>query len=186
VIALTADAMSGDRERFLALGANGYVTKPIDQGDLIGAVSRLHTPRPAGAAGPADPLTEQLTALSRPASCPGPGDALAALRREWLETACAQLSALDGRLTRGEEADTGALYRIMHDCQGQGPLFGYGLAGQIASDVCLILRAHKGAMTPDLSAIAIRYVRALLYCLENGISGAGGEAGAALRMKLAA
>lgn len=114
------------------------------------------------------------------------GDALAALRRQWLETARAQLSHLAGRLTRGEAADTGALYRIMHDCQGQGPLFGYGLAGQIASDFCLILRTHKSAMTPDLSAVSVRYVRALLYGLENGISGTGGEVGAALRMKLAA
>ncbi|MEQ1781478.1 MAG: ATP-binding protein [Hyphomonadaceae bacterium] len=38
VIALTADAMTGDRERLMALGLNGYVAKPIDQNDLLTSI----------------------------------------------------------------------------------------------------------------------------------------------------
>jgi CheY-like chemotaxis protein len=41
VIALTADAMTGDRERLMALGMTGYVTKPVDQRTLVSEIMRV-------------------------------------------------------------------------------------------------------------------------------------------------
>jgi CheY-like chemotaxis protein len=41
VIALTADAMSGERDRLIALGMSGYVSKPIDQNELQAEIGRV-------------------------------------------------------------------------------------------------------------------------------------------------
>jgi CheY-like chemotaxis protein len=40
VIAVTAQAMPGDREKSLAAGANDHVTKPVDTEELLGCMER--------------------------------------------------------------------------------------------------------------------------------------------------
>ena len=40
ILALTAQAMEGDRERFLAAGFDGYLSKPVDVADFVATVRR--------------------------------------------------------------------------------------------------------------------------------------------------
>ena len=40
MVALTAQAMRGDSERFLDVGFDGYLSKPVDIADFVATVKR--------------------------------------------------------------------------------------------------------------------------------------------------
>ncbi|MBI3696273.1 MAG: response regulator, partial [Acidobacteria bacterium] len=60
IIALTADAMHGDRERCLAVGMDAYISKPLQSAELFSTINQV-MPRPAGPA----PALDRAVVLTR-------------------------------------------------------------------------------------------------------------------------
>jgi two-component system sensor histidine kinase/response regulator len=48
IVAMTAHAMKGDRERYIASGMDGYLAKPVDQAELFAAVEWQPQPAASG------------------------------------------------------------------------------------------------------------------------------------------
>jgi len=64
MVAVTAHAMPGDRERLLAAGLDDYLSKPVAAGDLLSLVSRwLHRQDPAAGTGAEGEGAENLPAV---------------------------------------------------------------------------------------------------------------------------
>ncbi|MDB5849817.1 MAG: hypothetical protein JWP29_3569, partial [Rhodoferax sp.] len=73
VLAMTANAMAGDRERVLAVGMNDHISKPIDVEDMFNVLARWIKParQPSTATVNAAPRSE-LPATATGASAPSP------------------------------------------------------------------------------------------------------------------
>jgi two-component system sensor histidine kinase/response regulator len=132
IVAMTASALVGDRERCLAAGMDDYVSKPVKLGDLDRVLSRW---RPAAAAPPTDDVVDQDQLASLRALDGGDGVFLTALVESFLTSSPDALRALTASVGAG---DADALHREAHRFKGEAATVGAAMVAGLCAELELL------------------------------------------------
>jgi two-component system, sensor histidine kinase and response regulator len=172
IVAVTAHAMEGDRERCLAAGMDDYLTKPFSRASLVGIIERWVRPpraeQASNAAGPEsvtgerrDPLLAVASTQHPPAVNPATLDELAAIPGAATSGLVVRVIALylqnsaslgEAIGDAAERRDAGALAREAHKlASGSGEVGAAGLAA-LCKKLETKARAHDLTDAPALVA----------------------------------
>ena len=130
IIALTAHALSGERERCLERGMSGYVAKPFKAHDLFAAVEGRGT-QPADSSVAPSPAVD-LAAFRRSMEEAGAGEAVDGILETFVATMPQRLDAL-AAAARGAEAEP--LQRAAHAFKSAAGTIGAGRLATLLEDM---------------------------------------------------
>jgi two-component system, sensor histidine kinase and response regulator len=131
IIAMTAYAMRGDREKCLAAGMDGYVSKPVSAAELFGALEKI-APGASAAQSPSETRSGPSLVVDRKAVCDQVGGDVQLLRDiiEIFLQDCPQNVALIREAISRRDAD--ALENAAHSLKGSVANFAVPAAYQAA------------------------------------------------------
>jgi CheY-like chemotaxis protein len=166
IIAMTAHAMKGDRERCLEVGMDGYISKPIQPAELFKVMAELI---PTGAAALNSPMSKPPSAVFNQAvaleQVEGDEELLAELAELFRGDSARLLEEIKQAIAREESQ---GLERAAHTLKGAAGNFGaqgvvvaaerlekMGQAGELveAEAVCAGLEAEVGCLNAALGAL---------------------------------
>ena len=157
IVAMTAHAMKGDRDRFLAAGMDGYVAKPVRPHELYAAVEGL-------ALVPVDLPFEWEAALERV----GGDEAMLRDLAEMFFAECPKLMQQVREHIAG--ADGPALRRAAHTLKGSAHVFGADAAAKSAHRLEEIGREEAFADAAEALALLEDEVARLLPALRERVA----------------
>ena len=166
IIAMTANAMKGDREKCLAAGMDDYVSKPVRMQDLADAIERnlpeqepmlpptssAHTPTPAASTGDA-PDTIQSEFADDPD--------LADIIDEFVAGLAGTLDAMEDASANNDHE---GLQRLAHQLKGTGGGYGYPQL----TDAAKALETAAKAADPEAARLALNRLAQLRQAIEAG------------------
>ena len=162
IVAMTAHAMTGDRERCLAEGMDAYLSKPLRPEDLLATIDGLlldgaATPREprADRSSPRAEATAKGTSIDGAALLAdfgGNSALMADVIRVFLSDAPAQIETLRAAVAAG---DAGAIAAAAHALKGSVGLFSKGAAYEAARTL------EHAARAGELADVRARYTRIL-------------------------
>ncbi|MCB9762851.1 MAG: response regulator [Alphaproteobacteria bacterium] len=161
IIAMTAHAMHGDRERCLAAGMDDYITKPVRLEELDALLSRWVTGArslPPGGLQPPAPKVEIDVSILRELDAlraPGEPSPLPQIVDTWVNEAEADLAML---ADRSVQSDRVVLAQVAHRLKGACANLGVNTV----SALCAALEQDaKAGPVPDLDARVLQIAEAL-------------------------
>ncbi len=171
IVAMTAYAMKGDKERFLAAGMNAYLAKPVDLGELNRTIVRLapHRSEPAAPPSRAEPEAAPAAGRERALALFG-GDRALLARMEliYLRDAGVDLAGLRAAVDAG---DLDTARRLAHQLKGISATVGADEAADRAREAEAAAKAGDagllGVRASALAAAVRRTQQAIVEAFAN-------------------
>lgn len=148
IIAMTANVMSGERQRCLDAGMDDYVPKPVNQAELMNALSSL-MPVNNAQPPPRNEEDDNLHAAVRQLADELGEESVAELLQEWMADFPNAFSGIS-HLTEGTDQEQSELRRAAHSLKGSSSLFGLKLMETLLNQLEHLAAQGDRPEQPDL------------------------------------